>query len=90
MFFHDSKELAQRTISDKALKERAYEVAVNAKYDWYQRGLASIVNKIFAKKTGLGTSVNEEVAQELQKPVIKKLKERKSMQDLIIILGQHI
>ena len=31
----------------------------------------------FTKKTGAGTGVNEELAQELHKPVIKKLKERK-------------
>ena len=29
------------------------------------------------KKTGLGASVNEELAQQLHKPVIKKFKRRK-------------
>ena len=33
--------------------------------------------KIFDKKTGSGASVNEELAQELHKPVIKKLRKRK-------------
>ena len=89
-FFHDhissnSKALAKITISDKALKERAYEVPANDKYDWYQRGLANMVNKIFDKKTGSGASVKEEVVQELHKPVIKKLKGRKCMKDLTII-----
>ena len=37
--YYDSKDLATRTISDKILKERAYEIARNRKYDGYQRGL---------------------------------------------------
>ena len=36
-----------------------------------------MVYKIFDKKTGSGASVNEELAQELCKPVIKKFKRRK-------------
>ena len=35
----------KRTISGKVLKERAYEIAINNKYDGYQRGLASMVYK---------------------------------------------
>ena len=35
----------KRTISGKVLKERAYEIAINHKYDGYQRGLASMVYK---------------------------------------------
>ena len=31
----------------------------------------------FEKKTGSGASVNEELAQKLHKPVIKKIKRRK-------------
>ena len=48
--YSDSKDLAKRTISDKILKDRAYEIARNRRYDGYQRGLASIVYKIFDKK----------------------------------------
>ena len=33
-----------------------------------------IWSKIFDKKTGSGISVNEQLAEELNKPVIKKLK----------------
>ena len=70
----DSKDLAKRTISDKILKDSAYETAINPKYDDYHRGSVSTVNKFFDKKTGLGASINEELAQELHKPVIKKFK----------------
>ena len=33
----DSKDFAKRTISDKILKDKAYEIALNPKYDGYQR-----------------------------------------------------
>ena len=36
-----------------------------------------MVYKCFEKKTGLGISVNEQLAEELHKPVIKKLNRRK-------------
>ena len=39
--YYDSKDLAKRTGSDRILKDRAYEIAINTKYDGYQRGLAS-------------------------------------------------
>ena len=76
--YSDSKDLANRTISDKIVKGRAYETAINPKYDGYQRGLASMNYEFFDKKTGLGVgaSVSEELAQELRKAVITKLKRR--------------
>ena len=49
--YSDSKYLAKRTISDKTLKYKAYEMGINSKYNGYQRGLASIVYKFFDKKT---------------------------------------
>ena len=44
----------------------------------YQRGLASMVYKFFEKKTGSEASINEELAQELHKPIINKFKRRKA------------
>ena len=88
--YFDSKDLAKRTISDKILKDRAYELAINPKYDGYQIGLTSIVYKFFENRTGSGASVNSELVQELHKPVIKKLKEGKSIRDLKIIFRQQI
>ena len=41
--YPDSKDLTKRTISDKILKDRAYEIAINCKYDGYQGGLASMI-----------------------------------------------
>ena len=50
MFTHDAassdrKDLVKITISDKTLKDKAYEIA---KYDGYQR--ASMIYKIFEQK----------------------------------------
>ena len=66
--YSDSEDLAKRTILDKILKDRADEIARNR---GYQRALASIIYKFFDKKTGSGISVNEQLAEELHKPVIK-------------------
>ena len=48
------------------MKNRAYEIAINPKYDGYQRGLASMVYKFFDEKARSAVSVNEELAQELK------------------------
>ena len=45
--YSDSKDLANRPISDKILEERTYEIARNCEYDGYQRKLASMVYKFF-------------------------------------------
>ena len=55
--YSDSKDLAKKTISDKILKDRAYETARNCQYDEHQRALASMVNKCFERKTRSGVSV---------------------------------
>ena len=35
-----NNDLARRTASDKILRDKAFKIAKNAKYDGYQRGLA--------------------------------------------------
>ena len=75
--YSKSKDLAKRTISVRILKNRAYKIARNRGYDRHQRALARMVYKFFDKKTGSIISVNEQLAEELHKPVIKKLKRRK-------------
>ena len=88
--YSDSKELAKRTISDKILKVRAYEIARNRGYDGYRGGLASMVYEFFDKKTGPRISANEQLAEELHKPVIKNQKEEKCTRYLKTIFGQLI
>ena len=84
------KDLAKGIISDKILRDRAYEIAKNRNYDGYQRALASMVYMFFDKKAGSGINVNEQLAKELHKPVIKKIKEKKYTRDLKTIFGQQI
>ena len=49
--YSDSKDLTKRTVADKILRNRAFNIAKNQKYDAYQRGLASMVYKCFDKKS---------------------------------------
>ena len=77
--YSDNDDLAKRTISDKILKDRGYEIAKNRNYDAYQRALASMVNKFFDKKTGSAINVHEQLAKELHKLVTKKIQDKKSL-----------
>ena len=53
--YADQKDLINRTEADNVLRDKAYDIASNPKYDGYQRGLASMVYKFFDKKsTGSG------------------------------------
>ena len=46
----DFKYLAKRTAQDKVLRNKAFNIAKNPKYDGYQRGLASQVHRFLIKK----------------------------------------
>ena len=84
--YSDSKDLIKRTVADKILKNKAFDIAKDPKYDGYQRGLASMVYKFFDKKSkGSGAKhvntkripQNEQLADELHKPIIRKFEKRK-------------
>ena len=49
--YADHKDLINRTEADKVLRDKAYDIASNPKYNGYQRGLASMVYKFFDKKS---------------------------------------
>ena len=51
MAYGDFKDLKRRTFSDKILRDKAFNIAKNPKYDGYQRGLASMVYNFFDKKS---------------------------------------
>ena len=84
MAYGDFKDLARRTGSDKILRDKAFNIANNPKYDGYQRGLASMVYKFFDKKfAGSGVNMHaniehpldlatQKMAEELHKPIIRK------------------
>ena len=46
----DFKDLTRRTVFDKILRDKAFNIAKNTKYDGYKLGLASMVYKFFDKK----------------------------------------
>ena len=50
MAYGKTKDLVERTQSDKTLKNTAFKIASNPKYDGYQRGLASMVYKLLIKR----------------------------------------
>ena len=47
MAYGDFKDLKRRTYSDEVLRDKAFNITKNPKYDEYQRGLASMVYKFF-------------------------------------------
>ena len=51
MAYDKTKDLVKRTQSDKVLKDKAFKIASDPKYNCYQRGLASMVYKLFDKKS---------------------------------------
>ena len=75
MAYGKSKHLTKITQSDKVLRDIAFKIASDPKYDSYQRGLASMVYKTFDKKSsgsGVDTEPNYQLAQ-----IIRKFKRRK-------------
>ena len=86
MAYGDFKDIKKRTASDKILRDKAFNIAKNPKYDGYQRGLASMVYKFFDKKSA-GSGIvdnnnnnnkqNLQLAEELHKPIIRKFKKGK-------------
>ena len=50
MAYGKPKEWAKRAQSDKVLRDKAFKIASDSKYDGYQRGLAYMVYKFFDKK----------------------------------------
>ena len=50
MAYGDFKDLTRRTAFDKIVRDKAFNIAKNPKYDGYQRGLASMVYRFFDEK----------------------------------------
>ena len=59
MAYDKTKDLVKRTQSDKVSKDKAFKIASDTKYDGYQRGLASMVYKLFDKKSSGSGIFNE-------------------------------
>ena len=82
MAYGDFKDLNRRTAADKVLRDKAFNIAKNPKYDGYQRGLASMLYKFFDKNTS-GSGIknenisNKQLPEESHKPVVRKLNKSK-------------
>ena len=50
MAYGDFKDFTRRIASDKMLRDKAFNMAKNSKYDGYQRGFALMVYNFFHKK----------------------------------------
>ena len=92
MAYGDFKDLARRTQSDKVLRNKAFNIAKNTKYGEYQRGLDSMVYKFFDKKSAVSgiknqITQNQQLAEEVHKPVIKTFKKEKFIYHLKTIFG---
>ena len=80
MAYGKSKDLARRTQSDKVLRDKTFKIASNPKFNGYQRGLASMLYKIFDKKSagsGVNSMLNYQLANEFHKQIIRKFKKKK-------------
>ena len=51
MAYGNFKDLKRRTYCDNVLRDKAFNIANYPKYDWYQKGLASMVYNFFDKKS---------------------------------------
>ena len=50
MVYGDFEDLAKRIASDKVLRDKAFNIAKNLKYDGYQKGLTSMFYNFFLKE----------------------------------------
>ena len=56
MAYGDFKDLNRRTAADKVLRDKAFNIAKDKKYDGYQCRLASVVYKFFNKTMSCGAA----------------------------------
>ena len=80
MAYADFNDLVRKTFADKVLRDKAFNIATNPKYDWYQGGLASTVYKFFDKKTSVSSIKNENISN---KELTKELQKQKLLESLI-------
>ena len=77
-WYGDFKYSPKRTAADRVLRDKAFKIASDQKYDRYQTGLTSMVYKVFDKKSsGSGLPSNKEniqIANELISQLLQNLK----------------
>ena len=81
MAYGKTKDLVKRTQLHKVLRDKAFKIASDPKYDGYQRGLASMIYKLFDKRSkgsGIANELNYQLTNQLHKPITRKFKKKKS------------
>ena len=87
MDYEDFKDLVRRTASDKVLRDKAFNITKHPKYDGYQKGLVSMVYKVFDKKSkgssvsalanksalNIGLENRQQLAEKLHKQLLENL-----------------
>ena len=77
MAYGKYKKLAKRTDPEKVSRDKSFKILGNPKMECYKRGLASLFYKFYDKKiavSGIQSMSNQQVTDELQKPIIRKVK----------------
>ena len=57
-------DLTKRTASDKILRDKAFNIAKNPKYEGYQRSLASMIYTFFDKKASASSIKHENISSQ--------------------------
>ena len=85
MAYGKYKDLTKRTQSDKVLRDKAFEIASNRKYDRYQGGLAQMIFTFFDKKSNLILNLCQ--IKNLQMNFINQLVENLNEDEFILHLN---
>ena len=93
MSYGKSKCLAKRTQLEKVLRDKAFKIANDPKYDGYQRELASMVYKLFdiliKKLVEVVSLMNQIITWQMSfiNPLLKNLRKEKFIHRLETIFG---
>ena len=82
MAYGDFKDLKRRTFFNKVMRDKAFNIAKNPKYNIYKKGLTSMIYKFFDKNAegsviNIPLEFNEQLAKNLHKPIIRNFKKRR-------------
>ena len=93
MSYGKYKDLAKRTELDKVLRDKAFKIASNSKYDGYQKGLVSMVFRIFDKistDSGVRPMSSQQLADELHNQLLENFNKEEFIPRLKTMFGVAI
>ena len=93
MAYGDFKDLGRRTVSEKVLRDKAFNI-VKKNYIWQISKRLAMVYKFSDGKSASGSGVanndikqNLQLAEELHKPIMRNFKKEQFIQNLKAIFG---